>query len=156
MAFKKKAAEKKEPKFGVSAQGKFLAHLAETSNVTAAARVVGVATATVYKLRRASELFCAQWHKALCEGYARLEAELLAEALRITAPNMKDSTLKQKQMKTRLGTALLAAHRATVRGTEKQAPTRSRDPKEVRARLEKRFADMRKRMEGDDDGPTVQ
>jgi hypothetical protein len=156
MAFKQKAETTKEPKFGASAQAKFLAHLTETSNVSAAARVAGVTTKPVYALRRKCDAFLAKWLKALAEGYARLEAELLAEALRAPSPNMKDSTLKQKQMRTRLGLSLLAAHRATVRGTEKPGPSRSRDPKAVRERLEKKFAEMRKRMGGGDDAETVQ
>jgi hypothetical protein len=159
MAFRKKD-EKKESKFGVTAQAKFLAHLAETSNVTASAKAAGVTTRPVYELRRKCADFLAKWLVALAEGYARLEAELLAEALRAPSSNMKDSTLKQKQMRTRLGLSLLAAHRATVRGAEPAKPSRSRDPKEVRVRLEKRFADMRKRMakdkDGDDDTPTIQ
>jgi hypothetical protein len=156
MPFKKKAVTQKPPKFGVAAQATFLAHLAETANITASAKAAGITTKPVYHLRRKSAEFCARWVVALTEGYVRLEAELLAEALRAPSPNMKDSTLKQKQMRMRLGLALLAAHRNTVRGIEKPAPSRSRDPKEVRARLEKRFADMRKRMEGDDDAPTIQ
>jgi hypothetical protein len=156
MAWKKKDETKKEPKFGAVAQAAFLARLAETSNITASAKHAGITTKTAYDLKKKSPEFRDRWHAALCEGYARLEAELLAEALRAPSSNMKDSTLKQKQMRTRLGMGLLAAHRATVRGVEKPAPSRSRDPKEVRARLEKRFAEMRKRMEGDDDAPTIQ
>lgn len=157
MAFSKKADGKGRPKtFGQAAQKAFLAHLAQTANVSASAKVAGVTTKPVYDLPKKSPEFCDQWLGALREGYVRLEANLLAEALSPPAGNMKDSTLKQKQLKTRIGMSLLAAHRNTVRGVEKPAPTRSRDPKEVRARLEKRFADMRKRMGDDDDAPTVQ
>jgi hypothetical protein len=142
--------------FGPAAQKAFLEHLAQTANVSASARVAGVTTKPVYDLRKKSNEFCAKWLVSLAEGYVRLEANLLAEALSPPAGNMKDSTLKQKQMKTRIGMSLLAAHRNTVRGSEQPAPTRSRDPKEVRARLEKRFADMRKRIGDDDETPTKQ
>jgi hypothetical protein len=141
--------------FGPAAQKAFLAHLAQTSNVSASAKLAGVTTKPVYDLRKKSKAFCNQWLIALAEGYARLEANLLAEALSPPASNLKDSTLRQKQMKARIGMSLLAAHRATVRGGEKPAPSRSRDPAEVRARLEKRFADMRERMD-EDAAPTLQ
>lgn len=140
MAFGKKANGKG---FGPAAQRAFLSHLAQTSNVSASAKTAGVTTFPVYDLRRKSPDFCTKWLAALSEGYARLEANLLSEALSAPASNLKDSTLKQKQMKTRIGMALLAA--------PKPAPSRSRDPKEVQARLEARFAAMRKRM-GDDSG----
>jgi hypothetical protein len=107
MVFGKKAAGKG---FGPAAQKAFLAHLAQTANVSASAKTAGVTTRPVYDLRKKSEQFCAQWLAALSEGYARLEANLLSEALSAPASNMKDSTFKQKQMKTRIGMALLAAH----------------------------------------------
>ncbi|MBK6708205.1 MAG: hypothetical protein IPG54_12280 [Sphingomonadales bacterium] len=153
---KKAAANGKRGKtFGPAAQKAFLAHLAQTANVSASARTAGVTTRPVYDLRRKSEGFCTKWLGALAEGYARLEANLLSEALSAPASNLKDSTLKQKQMKTRIGMALLAAHRATVKGAAPMpAPSRSRDPKEVQQRLEARFAVMRKRL--GDDGRTAE
>ncbi|MFM2411273.1 MAG: hypothetical protein RL481_2101 [Pseudomonadota bacterium] len=150
MAFGKRAETLKRP-FGVQAQRVFLEQLAQSSNVTASAKMAGFTTGPVYDLRKKSPEFCARWHAALCEGYVRLEADLLAEALRSSAPNLKDITLKQRQMKTRLGLSLLAAHRLAVRGHDSSGPTSSRDPKEVRARLEKRFAEIRNRLGGDDD-----
>ncbi len=129
----------------------FLAHLAETANVTASARKAGVSTGCVYAARRKSAPFDKAWHSALCEGYARLEADLLAEALRPAGSNIKDSTIKNRTMKTRLGLSLLTLHRASVRG-EKKAPLLnagqglSKKPADVRKRLEARFAIMRERM----------
>ena len=133
--------------FPPAAQRMFLAQLAQTANVCASARAAGVSTGPVYDLRRKSPGFCEKWLAALAEGYARLEANLLAEALAPPASNLKDSTLKQKQLKTRIGMALHAAHKATVRGSpQAQLPSRSRDPKSVQARLEARFAAMHKRL----------
>lgn len=147
MVFGKRAASKG---FGPAAQKAFLAQLAQTANVSASAKAAGVTTSPVYDLRKRSAEFCAKWLAALGEGYARLEANLLAEALSQPASNLKDSTFKQKQMKTRIGMSLLAAHRATVKGSAPPtAPSRSRDPKEVQARLGARFASIRARM-GDD------
>jgi hypothetical protein len=144
-----KKPQRKTRAFGPTAQKAFLSHLAQTANVSASAKVADVTTRPVYELRKKSPEFCNLWIVALAEGYARLEANLLAEALSPPASNLKDSTLKQKQMKTRIGMSLLAAHRATVRGGEKPAPSRSRDPAEVKKRLEARFATMRKRMDDD-------
>jgi hypothetical protein len=145
MAFENKAGRKPKA-FGPAAQKAFLAHLAQTANVSASAKAAGITTKPVYDLRKKSAEFCDKWLGALREGYVRLEANLLSEALSAPAANMKDSTLKQKQLKTRIGMALLAAHRATVRGEANPAPSRSRDPAEVKKRLEARFATMRKRM----------
>jgi hypothetical protein len=57
----------------------------------------------VYRERLRFPAFRAQWQDALAEGYARLEAELLAEALRPASGNLKDITLKSRQMKVRAG-----------------------------------------------------
>lgn len=55
----------------------FLAELAATSNVTAAARKAAISTATAYEARRANPEFNRAWQRALCEGYDHLEMELL-------------------------------------------------------------------------------
>ncbi|WP_428628715.1 hypothetical protein [Sphingopyxis sp.] len=96
----------------------FLEALAETSNVAASARAAGVSGNAMYRERRRNAGFAARWHEALCEGFARLEAELLSEALVAPSGNVKDATLKSRAQKYRLGLALLAAHRASVRGAK--------------------------------------
>ena len=154
MVFGRKSDGPKKKAFGIAAQRVFLSHLAQTSNVTASAKVAGVTTSPVYDLRKKSDGFRSQWHSALCEGYTRLEANLLAEALAPASGNMKDSTFKLRQMKIRLGSSLLAAHRASVRGAAPTTPSRSRDPKAVKQRLEARFAAMNKRLS--DDGTSKQ
>lgn len=55
----------------------FLAELAASSNVSAAARKAGIATATAYEARRTNPEFNRAWQRALCEGYDHLEMELL-------------------------------------------------------------------------------
>jgi hypothetical protein len=145
MTVERKKPFKPKP-FGPAAQKKFLAHLAQTSNVAASAKAAGVTTTPVYALKNKSCVFRAKWLNALAEGYARLEACLLAEALSLPASNLKDSTLKQKQLKTRVGMGLLAAHKATVKGMPQPATARSRNPKDVQQRLAARFATMRNRI----------
>ena len=99
----------------------FLEALAESSNVAASARVAGISANAMYRERRRNPGFAARWHEALCEGFARLEAELLSEALIAPSGNVKDATLKSRAQKYRLGLSLLAAHRAAVRGARPPA-----------------------------------
>lgn len=58
-------------------RGFFLDHLAETSNVTAAADFAGVNPARAYKVRREDAGFARKWYAALLEGYEHLELETL-------------------------------------------------------------------------------
>ena len=55
----------------------FLSELAATSNVSASARMAGVATSTAYDTRRNNAEFSRKWQQALCEGYDHLEMDLL-------------------------------------------------------------------------------
>lgn len=54
----------------------FLAALAESSNIAAAARTAKVPKSTIYKLRREDADFPSAWFEALCEGYDNLEMSL--------------------------------------------------------------------------------
>ena len=100
---------------------RFLNHLAETANVAASARAAGITSSSVYAERRRSAGFRDDWARALGEGYARLETDLLAEALLAANGKTADTTLKARAQKHRLAIALLSAHRAAVKG----APTTS-------------------------------
>ena len=55
----------------------FLAELANSSNVSAAARKGKVDTSTIYERRRKDAEFNREWQVALCEGYDNLELETL-------------------------------------------------------------------------------
>lgn len=96
--------------------GLFLDALSETSNIAASARAAGLGSGSFYRERRRSGEFADAWHEALCEGFVRLETELLSEALVQPSARVNDATLKARAQKYRLGLALLAAHRAAVRG----------------------------------------
>jgi hypothetical protein len=87
----------------------FLAALAESSNVFAAARKAKVPTGTEYKLRRGDADFRGAWLNALCEGYDNLEMSLL-HRLRI---GELEGTPTKNRRKFDNATAfrLLAAHR---------------------------------------------
>jgi len=58
-------------------RGLFLDRLAETSNVSEAARFAGINPSRAYKVRRMEQVFRDLWHEALLEGYAHLEMEVL-------------------------------------------------------------------------------
>ena len=62
------------------AEAAFLAELAATANVTAAAAAAGFSTPAIYKRRAAWPAFRAAWEAALDQGYARIEALLIAGA----------------------------------------------------------------------------
>lgn len=55
----------------------FLGTLAETSNVSEAARKAGVNPGRAYKVRRDEPAFRQSWYEALLEGYEHLEMETL-------------------------------------------------------------------------------
>lgn len=92
----------------------FLDALAETSNVSEAARIAGVHPARPYKIRRNDPEFARQWNAALLEGYEHLELETLhrlragtgkddpkfdiANALRLLALH-KDAAARQRAMR---------------------------------------------------------
>ena len=63
------------------AERDFLAHLAETANITDACRVARIAKSTVYKRKRERPEFAAAWERSVVQAYGRLEAEMLARAL---------------------------------------------------------------------------
>lgn len=125
----------------------FLDALAETSNVAASAREAGVTAGAVYRERRRCAEFARRWHQALCEGFVRLETELLSEALMAANGNVKDATLKARAQKYRLGLALLAAHRSAVRGVKSAAVGEVASEDGAKERLTLRLMDMRERAE---------
>jgi phosphoglycolate phosphatase-like HAD superfamily hydrolase len=135
----------------------FLDHLAESSNVTASANAAGVTSSAIYRERRRNAEFAGRWHQALCEGFVRLETELLSEALLSANGNMKDATLKAKAQKYRLGLALLAAHRSAVRGVKSLGAAGAGetvagvDGAEMKAKLAARLRAMRERVVPDGD-----
>lgn len=133
---------------------KFLAALAETSNVTAAADHAGVTKAHVYKLRREDGEFARQWQGALCEGYDNLEFELLA---RLRSGITADA--EGRKFDNAVALRLLTAHRESV-GRER-ALRDNEDAAEIAERINAKLEKMRERAmaaghdvwaeEGDDD-----
>lgn len=113
----------------------FLAALAETSNVTAAAAAAGVNTSRPYGLKRSQPDFARAWREALCEGYDNLELELL-HRLRFGEP--KDSDAKFDNAN---ALRLLSQHRETV--ARQRAIRENADIAEVRASIQTKLLAMR-------------
>jgi len=128
----------------------FLNHLAETANVAASARAAGVASSGVYAERRRSAGFRDDWARALGEGYARLETDLLAEALLAANGKTAEATLKARAQKHRLAIALLSTHRASVKGgapVAAAAKPAQPDLATLKAQLVLKLTQMRQRAE---------
>lgn len=88
-------------------RGLFLDTLAETSNVSEAARMSGASTSRAYKTRRLDAEFREQWNAALMEGYEHLELETLH---RLRAGTGKD----ENKFDIANALRLLTLHRETV------------------------------------------
>ena len=128
----------------------FLDHLAQTANVSASALAAGVKSSAVYAERRRTPAFRDAWALALAEGYARLETDLLAEALQSASGRTADGTLKARAQKHRLAIALLNAHRASVKGGAPVAASAKPavpDLAALKAQLVLKLTHMRQRAE---------
>jgi hypothetical protein len=87
----------------------FLDTLAETSNVSEAARRSGINPSRAYKVRREENAFRAKWFAALLEGYEHLEMETL-HRLRVGVDGGKDD----RKYDIANALRLLMMHRETV------------------------------------------
>lgn len=94
-------------------RGTFLAHLAATSNVTAAALAANITLGYVYRLRREDATFRAAWMDALSEGYDNLEMELLQHLRGLESAAADDAAPKRK-FDTATAFRCLTAHREAV------------------------------------------
>jgi len=92
----------------------FLAELAATSNVSAASRKAGIATATAYDARRHDAEFNRAWQQALCEGYDHLEMELLQRLRNGEVKPMSGAKRGVRAFDNATAFRLLAAHRDTA------------------------------------------
>lgn len=95
----------------------FLDHLAETSNVSAAAKRAKVSRAAVYRLRAVDAAFSNGWQTAIATGYAELELKMLKRARFGTLKPFKrpDGTLgRAVDYDDAHGLKLLTAYKASV------------------------------------------
>jgi len=114
----------------------FLACLAETSNVTAAAQCADISLTWVYKTKREDRGFADAWLAALCEGYDHLEMELL---FRLRTGESREVPANKYDNATAL--RLLLAHKDTR--AKYQAMQDNVTAEEIRASLDAKLARLR-------------
>lgn len=140
-----KAARGKAPRARQNTwQAVFLAALADSSNVAAAARKARVASSTVYELRRKDAEFNRRWQVALCEGYDNLEIELLQ---RLRSGEIKPLPGAQKSVRSfdnATALRLLAAHREST--ARERAYREHVSAADVRASIERKVEALRQRV----------
>lgn len=120
----------------------FLAELAATSNVTAAARVAGVSTRVVYETRRQDGEFARAWRSSLCEGYDALEMALLYR-LRVGELKPLPGAKRARSFDNATALRLLAAHRETV--ARERAVREEEDADAILASINAKLEKMRER-----------
>jgi hypothetical protein len=124
----------------------FLSCLAETCNVSEAAREVGRPTRIFYDLRRREPAFRAEWSEALRDGYDMLEMEMVHRA-RFGAPRdvfhkgRKTATTRVFNDSTAL--KLLHLHRKSIEQMRAADGADRRDAKGIFDELAARVAEIR-------------
>ena len=116
----------------------FLAALAETSNVTAAAAIAEVHPARAYKVRRMEPEFARKWQTALLEGYQNLELEVLH---RLRFGEAKDGAVKFDNAN---ALRLLGLHRENV--ARERAMRENEDVAVVRAAIDAKLEQLRRQV----------
>lgn len=140
--------------FGEGAKREFLENFAASCNVRWAAKETGFSDKTVYKHLMSDERFREGFGRALGQGYRRLEAELLAEALE-SGPIPVQGDREGPRLDRELRLTLLREHKRALAGFgpgtgrgKAGAPPRAASNAEVRTALEKRLKAFRKRIRG--------
>ena len=127
----------------------FLSVLAETCNVTEAARQAGVCLSYAYRRRASNAGFRAGWMEAIGDAYRRLELVLLDRAFNGTEKVVKRRDGSEERMleySNQLGLSLLRMHRNTAAEAVSEMP--SEDVGEMREQLVKKLLRLKKRIEG--------
>jgi hypothetical protein len=135
-------------------ESEFLSVLAETCNVTEAARQAGVCLSYAYKRRASNAGFRAGWMQAIGDAYRRLELVLLDRAFNGTEKVVKRRDGSEERMleySNQLGLSLLKMHRNTAAEAASEMP--SEDVEEMREQLVKKLLRLKKRIEGQSSRP---
>ena len=119
-------------------RAKFLAALAETSNVTASALTADISLSWVYKTKREDRSFADAWLVALCEGYDHLEMDLL---FRLRSGEPRDAAVKHDNA---TALRLLLAHKETR--AKYQALQENVSAEQVRASIDAKLARLREQV----------
>jgi hypothetical protein len=124
----------------------FISVLAETCNVTLAAREAGVSVSGAYRRRRADAAFRTAWIEAIGTAYQRLELALLERAFVGTEKIVRRKDGSEERMvdyPNQLALTLLKMHRDTaIEAATDVAPD---DAEDIRERLLEKLERLRKR-----------
>jgi hypothetical protein len=124
----------------------FVETIADSCNVTLAARAIGRSMTNVYRHRSRDATFRRQWEQALAIGYSRLELMLLERALHgvekvVALKDGGQSVMRDYDNRTAL--ALLRMHRDGVASSEE--PIAEQEYAEARDRILARIERIRER-----------
>jgi hypothetical protein len=136
----------------------FLDHLAETSNVSVAAKRAGVSRSAVYRLRASSPAFRSGWQSAIATGYDELEFRMLKTARFGTLKPVKrpDGSIgRATEYDDAQGLKLLMAYKASAEKGRSEPVGDAAAAATARDKLAATLDQIRKRLEGaaDTDGP---
>lgn len=129
---------------------KFIEVLADSCNVSLAARAIKRSISNVYKQRTINATFRAAWDQALAIGYARLEMMMLERALHGVEKAVKLSNGESRIMREyndRVALALLRQHRDSVGAIESRLD--EEDYQEACERIIDKLARLRERDLGE-------
>ncbi len=122
----------------------FLAALADTSNVAAAAREAKIDPSTAYHRRRSNAAFNREWQIALCEGYDNLEMELLH---RLRTGEIKPAAGARRAVRSfdnATAFRLLTIHRESA--VRERAMRHSVSAAEIRESIDRKVEELRQRV----------
>ena len=128
----------------------FLAVLADTCNVRAASKAVGMSTQAAYWRRKRNAAFRAAWAEAVTAAYQKLELVLIERTLNGTEKIIErhDGTEdRMREYPNNIGIALLKMHRSTAEAAAAREPAHEQDDDEVRERLLQKLLRLKKRRE---------
>lgn len=131
----------------------FLAELAATSNVSAAARKADIAKTTAYDARRVNAELNRRWQEALCEGYDHLEMELLHRLRNGEVKPLPGAKRGVRAFDNATAFRLLVAHRESV--SRQRAVRDHSDRGQILLTIDAKLDLMRQRrlaVRHDDDG----
>lgn len=122
----------------------FLAALADSSNVAAAARKADIDVSTAYLRRRNDPDFNRQWQVALCEGYDNLEMELLHRLRTGELKAVAGAKRATRSFDNATALRLLGAHRESA--VRERAMRAHVSAAEIREAIDRKVEELRKRV----------
>ena len=134
-------------------EARFLSALAESCNVSFAARRARVSTSAIYERRKANASFRAGWQEALREGYAKLEIILLERALVGTEKviERRDGSIERmREYSNSLAVALLRMHRDAAAEPDIEPglsrPADEEEIEEIRQRIARKLERLNRQL----------